>query len=70
VWRKTSRPGGIGIGPWSGHLYVCGMDIHAVLVVERSQAKIVRRLTHEEMLCPVQVAFMKSLGEVYITGKR
>ncbi|CAH0401260.1 unnamed protein product [Chilo suppressalis] len=69
VWRKASRPGGIGISPWTGHLYVCGMDIHSVLVVERSQAKIISRLTHEDMLCPVQIAFMKSLGEIYITDK-
>ncbi|KAL4715052.1 hypothetical protein ACJJTC_003203 [Scirpophaga incertulas] len=69
VWRKASRPGGIGIGPWNGHLYVCGMDIHTILVVERSQAKVVMRLTHEDMLCPVQIAFMKSLGEIYVTDK-
>ncbi|XP_063830655.1 tripartite motif-containing protein 2-like [Ostrinia nubilalis] len=69
VWRKASRPGGVAISPWSGHLYVCGMDIHCVLVVERSQAKVVRRLTNEDMLCPVQIAFMKSLGEVYVTDK-
>ncbi|KAL0869875.1 hypothetical protein ABMA27_006078 [Loxostege sticticalis] len=69
VWRKASRPGGVAISPWSGHLYVCGMDIHCVLVVERSQAKIVGRLTHEDMLCPVQIAFMKSLGEIYVTDK-
>lgn len=69
IWRKASRPGGIGISPWSGHLYVCGMDIHSVLIVERSQAKIVTRLTHEDMLCPVQIAFMKSLGEIYVTDK-
>lgn len=39
-----------------------------MLVVERSQAKIVTRLTHEDMLCPVHIAFMKSLGEIYVTG--
>ncbi|CAH0764401.1 unnamed protein product [Diatraea saccharalis] len=69
VWRKASRPGGIGISPWTGHLYICGMDIHCVLIVERSQAKIVGRLTHENMLCPVQIAFMKSLGEIYVADK-
>ncbi|XP_053615115.1 RING finger protein nhl-1-like isoform X1 [Plodia interpunctella] len=69
TWKKTSRPCGVGIAPWSGHLYICGMDSHCVMVVERSQAKIVTRLTHEDMLCPVQIAFMKSLGEIYVTDK-
>ncbi|XP_045501928.1 RING finger protein nhl-1-like isoform X1 [Colias croceus] len=69
VWRKTSRPCGVGIGPWNNHLYICDMDSHSVLVVERTQAKIVTRLSCEEMLCPVQIAFMKSLGEIYITDK-
>ncbi|XP_049877184.1 tripartite motif-containing protein 3-like isoform X2 [Pectinophora gossypiella] len=69
VWRKTSRPGGVGIGPWDNHLYVCGMDSHCVLVVERSQARIVSRLTYEEMLYPVHIAFMKSSGEIYVTDK-
>ncbi|KAG6452013.1 RING finger protein nhl-1 isoform X2 [Manduca sexta] len=69
VWRKTSRPCGIGLSPWDNHLYVCGMDSHSVLVVERTQAKIVTRLSHEDMLCPVQIAFMKSLGEIYVTDK-
>ncbi|XP_021182080.3 uncharacterized protein LOC110370553 [Helicoverpa armigera] len=69
VWRKSSRPCGIGVAPWSNHLYVCGMDSHSVLVMERAQAKIVTRLSCEEMLCPVQIAFMKSLGEIYVTDK-
>lgn len=69
VWRKTSRPSGVGISPWNNHLYICGMDSHSVLVVERAQAKIVTRLACEEMLCPVHIAFMKSLGEIYVTGK-
>ncbi|KAI5635130.1 6-bladed beta-propeller domain-containing protein [Phthorimaea operculella] len=69
VWRKTARPGGVGIGPWDNHLYVCGMDSHCVLVVERSHAKIVSRLTCEDMLCPVHIAFMKSAGEIYVTDK-
>ncbi|XP_026762929.2 RING finger protein nhl-1-like [Galleria mellonella] len=69
VWRKTTRPCGIGIGPWNGHLYICDMDSHSVLVVERSQAKIVTRLVYNEMLCPVQIAFMKSLGEIYVSDK-
>lgn len=69
VWRKTARPCGVGISPWNNHLYVCGMDTHSVLVVERTQAKIVTRLTCEEMLCPVHIAFMKSLGEIYVTDK-
>ncbi|KAJ2948509.1 hypothetical protein O0L34_g7759 [Tuta absoluta] len=69
VWRKATRPGGVGIGPWNNHLYVCGMDSHCILVVERSHAKIVSRLTCEEMLCPVHIAFMKSAGEIYVTDK-
>ncbi|XP_075980968.1 tripartite motif-containing protein 2-like isoform X2 [Anticarsia gemmatalis] len=69
VWRKTSRPCGVGVSPWSNHLYVCGMDSHSVLIMERTQAKIVTRLSCEEMLCPVHIAFMKSLGEIYITDK-
>lgn len=69
VWRKTSRPSGVGLSPWDSHLYVCGMDSHSVMVVERAQAKIVTRLTCDEMLCPVQIAFMKSQGEIYVTGK-
>ncbi|XP_068620417.1 tripartite motif-containing protein 3-like [Battus philenor] len=69
VWRKTARPCGIGIGPWNEHLYICAMDSHSVLVVERSQAKTVMRLTCEEMLCPVHIAFFKSLGEIYVTDK-
>ncbi|XP_039759236.1 RING finger protein nhl-1-like [Pararge aegeria] len=69
IWRKTSRPSGVGISPWNNHLYICGMDSHSVLVVERSQAKIVTRLSCDEMLCPVQIAFMKSLGEIYVTDK-
>ncbi|XP_059060932.1 RING finger protein nhl-1-like [Achroia grisella] len=69
VWRKTTRPCGVGIGPWNGHLYVCDVDTHSVLVVERSQAKVVMRLVYSEMLCPVQIAFLKSLGEIYITDK-
>ncbi|XP_072942330.1 uncharacterized protein [Epargyreus clarus] len=69
MWRKTSRPSGVGINPWDNHLYICGMDSHSVLVVERSHAKIVTRLSCEEMLCPVHIAFMKSLGEIYITDK-
>ncbi|CAH0695862.1 unnamed protein product [Spodoptera exigua] len=68
-WRKSARPCGIGVSPWSNHLYVCGMDSHSVLVMERSQAKIITRLSSEEMLCPVQIAFMKSLGEIYVTDK-
>ncbi|XP_041984826.1 RING finger protein nhl-1-like isoform X2 [Aricia agestis] len=69
IWRKTSRPGGIGVSPWNNHLYICGMDSHSVIVVERSQAKIVTRLSCDEMLCPVNIAFMKSLGEIYVTDK-
>ncbi|KAM3963315.1 uncharacterized protein ACR2FA_002680 [Aphomia sociella] len=69
LWRKTARPCGVGIGPWNGHLYICDMDSQSVLVVERSQAKIVMRLVYNEMLCPVQIAFMKSLGEIYVTDK-
>lgn len=69
IWRKTSRPSGVAVSPWSNHLYVCGMDTHSVLVMERTQAKIVGRLTCEEMLCPIHIAFMKSLDEVYITDK-
>ncbi|XP_004933397.1 RING finger protein nhl-1 [Bombyx mori] len=69
VWRKTSRPSGVGLSPWDSHLYVCGMDSHSVMVVERAQAKIVTRLTCDEMLCPVQIAFMKSQGEIYVTDK-
>nr|XP_026491584.1 RING finger protein nhl-1-like [Vanessa tameamea] len=69
IWRKTSRPAGIGVSPWNNHLYICGMDSHCVLVVERTQAKIVTRLSCDEMLCPVQIAFMKSLGEIYVTDK-
>ncbi|CAH2042379.1 unnamed protein product, partial [Iphiclides podalirius] len=69
VWRKTARPCGIGIGPWNEHLYICATDSHSVLVVERSQAKTVMRLTCEEMLCPVHIAFLKGLGEIYVTDK-
>ncbi|XP_045777272.1 RING finger protein nhl-1-like [Maniola jurtina] len=69
IWRKTSRPSGVGISPWNNHLYICGMDSHSVLVVERAQAKIVTRLSCDEMLCPVHIAFMKSLGEIYVTDK-
>ncbi|XP_050674404.1 E3 ubiquitin-protein ligase TRIM71-like isoform X2 [Leptidea sinapis] len=69
MWRKTSRPCGVGIGPWNNHLYICDTDSHSVIVVERTQAKIVKRLSCQEMLCPVQIAFMKSLGEIYITDK-
>ncbi|KAI8420146.1 hypothetical protein MSG28_008717, partial [Choristoneura fumiferana] len=69
VWRKTARPCGVGISPWNNHLYVCGMDTHSVLVVERTQAKILARLTCEGMLCPVHIAFMKSLGEIFVTDK-
>lgn len=69
TWRKTSRPGGVGVDPWNNYLYICGMDTHSVLVIECSHAKIVARLSSEEMLCPVHVAFMKSLGEVYVTDK-
>ncbi|CAK1551462.1 unnamed protein product [Leptosia nina] len=69
VWRKTARPCGVGISPWNNHLYICDMDSHSVLVVERTQAKIVMRLSCEQMLCPVQIAFMKSLGEIYVTDK-
>lgn len=46
------------------------MDSHSVLVVERTQAKIVTRLSCDEMLCPVHIAFMKSIGEIYVTGKQ
>ncbi|VVC97996.1 unnamed protein product [Leptidea sinapis] len=70
MWRKTSRPCGVGIGPWNNHLYICDTDSHSVIVVERTQAKIVKRLSCQEMLCPVQIAFMKSLGEIYITGQK
>ncbi|XP_045452242.1 RING finger protein nhl-1-like [Melitaea cinxia] len=69
MWRKTSRPAGIGVSPWKNHLYICGMDSHSVLVVERTQAKIVTRLSCDDMLCPVQIAFMKSIGEIYVTDK-
>ncbi|CAK1584541.1 unnamed protein product [Parnassius mnemosyne] len=69
VWRKTARPCGIGIGPWNEHLYICAKDSHSILVVERSQAKIVMRLTCEEMLCPVHIAFLENLGEIYVTDK-
>ncbi|XP_061384046.1 tripartite motif-containing protein 3-like [Danaus plexippus] len=68
-WRKTSRPCGVGVSPWNNHLYICGMDSHSVLVVERTQAKIVSRLSCEGMLCPVHIAFMKPLGEIYVTDK-
>lgn len=40
-----------------------------MLVMERAQAKTVTRLSCDEMMCPVQIAFMKSLGEIYVTGK-
>ncbi|KAJ8717879.1 hypothetical protein PYW07_005809 [Mythimna separata] len=69
VWRKSSRPCGVGVSPWSNHLYVCGMDTHSVLVMERAQAKIITRLSCDEMLCPVQIAFMKSTGEIFVTDK-
>ncbi|XP_045522340.1 tripartite motif-containing protein 2-like isoform X1 [Pieris brassicae] len=69
MWRKTARPCGVGLSPWNNNLYICDMDSHSVIVVERTQAKIVMRLSCEQMLCPVQIAFMKSLGEVYITDK-
>ncbi|CAB3228826.1 unnamed protein product [Arctia plantaginis] len=69
VWRKTTRPSGVGVSPWSNHLYVCGMDSHSVLVMERTQGKTVTRLSCDEMMCPVHIAFMKSLGEIYVTDK-
>ncbi|KAJ0174149.1 hypothetical protein K1T71_010295 [Dendrolimus kikuchii] len=69
VWRKTSRPSGVGLSPWDNNLYICGMDSHSVLVVERTQAKIVTRLSCDDMLCPVHIAFMKSIGEIYVTDK-
>ncbi|GBP09847.1 Tripartite motif-containing protein 3 [Eumeta japonica] len=69
TWRKTSRPAGVATSPWTNHLYICGLDAHNVLVVERTQARIIARLVCDEMLCPVHIAFMKSLGEIYITDK-
>ncbi|KOB69371.1 Regucalcin [Operophtera brumata] len=54
--------------PWDNNLYICGMDSHSVLVVERTQAKTVSRLSCEEMLCPAHIAFIKSLGEIYVTA--
>ncbi|XP_013163173.1 PREDICTED: RING finger protein nhl-1-like isoform X1 [Papilio xuthus] len=69
VWRKTARPCGVGIGPWSEHLYICATDSHSVLVVERAQARTVMRLSCEDMLCPVHIAFLKNLGEIYVTDK-
>ncbi|XP_026742559.1 RING finger protein nhl-1-like [Trichoplusia ni] len=69
VLRKSYRPCGVGVSPWTNHLYVCGMDSQSVLVMERAQAKTVTRLSCDEMMCPVQIAFMKSLGEIYVTDK-
>ncbi|CAH0590287.1 unnamed protein product [Chrysodeixis includens] len=54
VLRKSYRPCGVGVSPWTNHLYVCGMDSQSVLVMERAQAKTVTRLSCDEMMCPLK----------------
>lgn len=68
VWRRSARPCGVGVAPWSELLYVCGADSRSVLVVERAQPRAVARLAADDMLCPVHIAFLKNLGEIYVTG--
>ncbi|XP_013136966.1 PREDICTED: RING finger protein nhl-1-like [Papilio polytes] len=69
VWRRSARPCGVGVAPWSELLYVCGADSRSVLVVERAQPRAVARLAADDMLCPVHIAFLKNLGEIYVTDK-
>lgn len=68
IWKKCPRPAGIGIAPWSDHLYICGTDYHHVIVLDRLKGKIIERISGPKILCPHSIAFSRLREEIYISG--
>ncbi|XP_077298012.1 uncharacterized protein LOC143919530 isoform X2 [Arctopsyche grandis] len=69
IWKKCPRPAGVGIAPWSDHLYICGTDSHHVIVLDRLKGKIIERISGPKILCPQSIAFSQLREEIYISDK-
>lgn len=69
IWKKCPRPAGVGIAPWSDHLYICGTDSHHVIVVDKYKGKIIERLSDSKMLYPQGIAFSQLREEIYVSGE-
>ncbi|XP_057668937.1 RING finger protein nhl-1-like isoform X2 [Diorhabda carinulata] len=70
LWSKCPRPGGVGVAPWDHNkIYVAATDTKNILILDRAKFKLLGRINHPEMLCPINLAFSKKYSEIFVTDK-
>ncbi|KAL1501536.1 hypothetical protein ABEB36_006839 [Hypothenemus hampei] len=70
IWNKCPRPAGLGIPPWDENkLFIAATDSHYVLIFDKNKFKLIDRLLHTDMICPIGLAFYSIKKQIFVSDK-